>query len=190
MYVEEYQDHAVEIHTFAMNVLLGRCDPPPPNPHWTYFFYNSRKPICIPTHVHMAKCKMQTVAGQQRCLSATCSCLSATQGIYVHTYSHVQMVTNKIMGKNGKLSVFFHISPYSTCICYFIEKTCMYAMKKCILGMYVEEYQDHAVEIHTFAMNVLLGRCDPPPTNPHWTYFSIILGKCLKKLTIFFSIIN
>ena len=56
-------------------------------------------------------------------------------------------------GKNGKLSVFFHISPYSTCICYFIEKTCMYAMKKCI-----EEYQDHAVEIHTFAMNVLLGQ--------------------------------
>ena len=49
-------------------------------------------------------------------------------------------------------------------------------MKKCILGMYVEEYQDHAVEIHTFAMNVLLGRCDPPPPNPHWTYFSIILG--------------
>ena len=149
MYVEEYQDHAVEIHTVAMNVLLGRCDPP----HWTYFFYNSRKPIYLHMYTwRSAKCKRLLVSNVA-CQQHAAACQQHRVYMYIHIHMYKWSPTKVWKKQVGKLSVFFHISPYSTCICYFIAKTCMHAMKKCI-----EEYQDHAVEIHTFAMNVLLGQ--------------------------------
>ena len=49
----------------------------------------------------MAKCKMQTVAGQQHAAAGqqrAVACQQHNTG-YVHTYSHVHMVTNRIIEK-------------------------------------------------------------------------------------------
>ena len=59
--------------------------------------------ICtyIHTYVHMAKCKMQTVAGQQHAAAGqqrAVACQQHNTG-YVHTYSHVHMVSNRIIEK-------------------------------------------------------------------------------------------
>ena len=125
----------------------------------------------VHAYVSMYICAHGEMRNANGCWSATCSCLSATQVMHAHTYSHVHAVYQQnyvLETKNGKthqihIHMYMYVCSYVYVVCFphfpvqHLQKyVChisqiMYAMKNAF-----EECKDHAVEIHAFAMNVCI----------------------------------